>query len=107
MVNKCLSRNSYFCHPESIILSMMCDEDLEIRKNAFEIFLLSVELNTDPRKFELPPINFEAQSLYDLLNTDFVWSPPPPMKLKWLFKKELFLHCSLVFLVIHRLWKEL
>ena len=32
------------------------------------------------RVFNLPPVNFDAETLYDLLNTEFLSSPPPILK---------------------------
>ena len=54
----------------------MCDEDIKTRRNALRIYEITCS-NSESRVFNLPPVNFDAETLYDLLNTEFLWSPPP------------------------------
>jgi len=77
IVHKCLERNSFFAHSENVILSLMCSSEIETREQGFKCFQLAKEVCEQPRKFVLPQLNTAADELFELLNTNDVWSPPP------------------------------
>ena len=38
LIQQSLKRNSFFAHPENVILSLMCNEDMQTRRNALRIY---------------------------------------------------------------------
>ena len=62
--------NSYFAHPEWILLAGLCDQDQQIRQKAVNYILLDRQRRAKPgyvvRKFVKPTVNFLAQTYWDL-----------------------------------------
>ena len=73
----CLCRNAFFAHSENIILSLLCDDEIDVRKKGIHIFLLSREGFQPKRKFSLPCINSNAENLIGLLDPTSEWHSPP------------------------------
>jgi hypothetical protein len=83
-VTKVLSRNSYFAHPENILITAVDDSDYVVRRDAVDKIVCArqnVDANKDIRKFSKSSINLNlaANSYYDLI--DWTCSPitPPPL----------------------------
>jgi len=79
VVQSCLQRNSFFCHSESIILSLLCDTHPETREKGFKLYEVASESCPLIRKFTLPKVNFDAETLLELLDPCSLWSPPPAL----------------------------
>lgn len=76
-----VQRNSYFAHSENVILSMLVNEESNVRNKAVNLIrqLRSVEQAKGIRKFMRPEINTDAQIYYeivDLKNMQNVFEPP-------------------------------
>lgn len=71
----CVARNSYTCHPENLLLSMLTDDKPEVREAAVKT-VLSIRRNGGdekaPRPFLPPDVNLRATSLQDLIMWDKV-----------------------------------
>ena len=65
LIQQSLRRNSFFAHHENVILSLMCDEDIQTRRNALQIYEI-VCSNSESQVFNLSPVNFDAETLYDI-----------------------------------------
>lgn len=64
-----ISRNSYYAHPEHILMTMIADDQFAVRKQAVNIILKTRVGNAaGVRKFQLPSINFKAKEYYDLID---------------------------------------
>lgn len=66
-----VARNGYFAHAENILLSMLTDDDLNIRKNAVESILQakdSAKNAHEIRKFTKPKIDFKAAAYFEMVD---------------------------------------
>ncbi|KAI2810503.1 hypothetical protein BLOT_001665 [Blomia tropicalis] len=102
VVDKSLSDNCYFAHPENIILAMLFDESYRVKKKAIMLIQQIRNQNEDNqlivhekrgrgrpkkslkvREFTLPSLNLEATSYHDLINwtTTKLYEPPLTMGL--------------------------
>ncbi|KAI2809431.1 hypothetical protein BLOT_000580 [Blomia tropicalis] len=102
VVDKSLSDNCYFAHPENIILAMLFDESYRVKKKAIMLIQQIRKQNEDNqlivhekrgrgrpkkslkvREFTLPSLNLEATSYHDLINwtTTKLYEPPLTMGL--------------------------
>lgn len=81
IVKKVLQRNSYSLHPENILLAMLWDKNIEIRKRAAEKILKSRQELKKPgiRFFKVPLINFDAHNFTELVDLDNVIITQPPI----------------------------
>ena len=64
VVDSFLQRNCFFAHSENFILSLLADEDHDIRIKVLEILKLAAESCPNLRKFELPKVNFAAEIFF-------------------------------------------
>lgn len=75
-----IERNSYFAHPENVLLAMLVDENGTIRKQAVTTILktraLPDENNNTNRIFNKPKLNFKAKTYYEMCSID---NFEPPM----------------------------
>ena len=73
-----IQRNGYFLHSENVLVSMISDEDIDIRKLAIEIILKSREQHRGDRirEFKIPKINFNATEYYSLIEYNEDWLEP-------------------------------
>jgi len=74
---QCLRRNAFFAHSENIILSLLCDSQIETRKQGLEILAVSREEAQSTRKFILPSVNENANTLIEMLDVSSIWHSPP------------------------------
>jgi len=96
VVKKCLSRNSYFAHSESIEISLLTANDLPTREKGFEIYKVAVSNVEGLRKFELPTVNFSSNDLIGLLDPKVVWYPSPLLSCYSLSAVEEAVKCNAV-----------
>ena len=76
-----LQRNSYWAHPENIVVSMMGDEDKEVRRKAVSWVKRAREefdLENHPRQFFPPPVNFGATNYTEMVDWDSMPCTEPP-----------------------------
>lgn len=81
LVHKVINRNGYFGHPENVLLCMLFDERLHIRRLAY-LKIMKARASEAPeneiRYFSIPSFNFDAKDYYELVDwQNVVWSEPP------------------------------
>lgn len=70
-VHDVIDRNSYFAHPENVLLSMIVDERFDVRKIEVDIILkIRNEPHPEIRTFQKPKINYNAIIYYEIINFD-------------------------------------
>lgn len=84
VVQSSINRNCFYAHPENLLLSMLVDEQYDVRKKAVDIILKarsesSDSQNTPVRKFKLPNINYDAKVYYDLVDWQNIIVNEPPL----------------------------
>ena len=83
-IQSTLSRNSYFAHPENILIAAVNDSDYIVRRDAVQKIVharKNVDGDKGVRKFSISTINlnFEATSYLDLIDWKCSSITPPPM----------------------------
>lgn len=79
IVDPVLIRNSYFAHPENLLLSMITDSRKHIRKLTARRILKARQVNKNSvsRMFEVPKVNLNACSYIDLIDwQQNIYEPP-------------------------------
>jgi hypothetical protein len=83
-VQRITKANSYHCHSEGILLSMLADDNADIRKRAINIIR---NIRTEDRvnhksirSYQIPNLNFKATKYYDLITPEELSSEPPITK---------------------------
>jgi hypothetical protein len=78
-----LQNNSYFAHPENVLIAAVSDDDLNVRRQAVEIIISSrqrVQPNAvrifDKNEIKL---NFSAETYFDMIDWDNCQITPPPL----------------------------
>lgn len=81
IVDPVIQRNSYFGHPENVLLAMLADDRKHIRELSLRRILKCRSQNRDEsvREFKVPPINFDAQEYVDLVDWQSVEITEPPI----------------------------
>lgn len=81
IVDTVIERNSYFAHPENVLIGMLNDQRLSVRKMALKRILRarSLRKTTKVRIFKAPPINFAAKNYYDMIDWDMLKITEPPL----------------------------
>lgn len=80
-MKKVMTTNSFFAHPENIVLSMLADERVEVRKVAVKRVLHARRASNEyqERNFELPrTLNINADDYTEMLDweKELITSPP-------------------------------
>ena len=82
IVQKVLRENSYFAHPENIVISFLSDTREEVRQRGV-LFILETREKFDPeehpRQFLSPKINFDTLSYEDMINWSDEQKFEPPL----------------------------
>lgn len=83
IIDPVIERNSYFAHPENILLCMLNDERLHIRELSLRRILKSRETSNSGtsatvREFTVPKLNFNAESYEELINWQTCKVTEPP-----------------------------
>lgn len=82
IVDVVIDRNSYFAHPENVLIAMLFDKDKNVRKLTAER-ILAVRKSQKQKKngikrFIKPKINFETVNYFDLIDwTKCIITEPP------------------------------
>lgn len=84
VVDSSIQQNAFFALPENILLSMMTDELVEVRKLALDRLLAAREAETDSvngwvRFNKVPKLNFKANNYYDMINWKSITLTVPPV----------------------------
>ena len=78
-----IQRNAYFCHPENLVLSMLADNDVQIRQKAVNT-MLDIRTNSSSfgqieiPSFNLPSISFTAETYVDMIDWETSLFTEPP-----------------------------
>ena len=85
IVHKVLQNNSYFCHPENIIVSCLADPSKEVRSHGVH-YILEARKNINPQhqpcQFLPPKINFAAKSYTDMIDWSKEQKMEPPLTIQ-------------------------
>ena len=84
VAEKTLRRNSYFAHPENILIAALDDSDIAVRKDAAQKIVRARKYTTayeNFRRFSKTSLklNFSAESYYNLVDWTSCIVTPPPM----------------------------
>jgi len=80
LLRQSVNRNSYFGHPENVLLSMLVDNHIEVRRRAVKLILKKrLEPTTKIRIFQKPDINFNAKKYEDIIDLDNIEIFEPPV----------------------------
>lgn len=96
IVLKTIQRNSYFAHPENILLAMLQDDASQIRELALRR-VLDARKGTPTekvREFCIPELQVNATNYYDLIDWVNVKVTEPPMTMKYTDAEISKLICS-------------
>ena len=75
-----LQRNGYFSHPENILISLINDDNINMRKLGWRKILKARKTlvrSSTLRAFTIPKINFDAKTYYELIDWNDFYSEPP------------------------------
>ena len=80
VTNKVFERNAFFAHPENLLVAMVHDENVVVRKLGWRRIKKAREQREDGtiRSFMLPGLNFEAKSYYELIDWQNCQLTEPP-----------------------------
>lgn len=67
IIDPVIQRNAFFAAPENILISMLTEEDQNIRRVALERILTAKNTNEE-KSFEIPIINFNAANYMDMID---------------------------------------
>ena len=85
LIQPVIQRNSYWAHPEAVLLAMVAHEDPNVRSQAVQAIQRYRQQPRGPevREYELNDVDFTATELWDLLEgcTSAITEPPLTMHL--------------------------
>jgi len=83
IVDPVIERNSYFAHPENLLLSMMTDDRPQIRELALHQILKARDQpkRKGVRQFTVSPINFDCTDYTAMIDWTMVRLTEPPVKM--------------------------
>lgn len=79
VIDPVIERNSYYAHPENLLLSMLLDERKEIRELAMRRILRARSEQYGLRVFHVPKLNFAATDYIDLIDWQSTEISEPPI----------------------------
>lgn len=83
IIDPVIENNAYFAHPENMLLSMLADENSEVRQIAVNKILNARSSaqgqDTVPRIFRVPSVNFNATTYVEMINWPFDLFIDPPI----------------------------
>ena len=85
IMTKVLQENSYFAHPENIIIACLADSRVKIREKAVTYILTARDMfdnEIHPRKFLPPRLILEATDNVDMINWETKQKAEPPLMMK-------------------------
>lgn len=83
IVHRSIQINGFFCHPENVLMSMITDENRQIRDDAIgKILEARQRPGSTIRQFVIPKINFNCETYTTLINWNEVenFCEPPCMQ---------------------------
>lgn len=82
IIDPVIQRNSYFAHPENLLLAMLTDNESHIRELAARRILKARTIQENGlRLFQIPALKFDASSYTDLIDWQEKITEPPILKL--------------------------
>lgn len=80
IIEDILQKNAYLLHPENLLLTMICDEDEVVRKKGLAKIHEARKRRSPEgvRPFQIPLINFQAESYSELIKWPLVNNYEPP-----------------------------
>lgn len=83
IVNKVVQKNSYFAHPENLLLAMITDENSAIRELGYRRILKARNKNPEnQRKFRQPKLILNAEKYYEMIDWQTAQLTEPPVTKK-------------------------
>ena len=81
IVNSSIQRNAYFAHAENILIAIVNDGDMNVRREGWFKILLARrgEINNEIRQFNIPKINFNCTTYKDMIDFDEIELTVPPL----------------------------
>lgn len=70
IITNVIKNNAYYAHTENLIMAMICDERLDIRKEGYRKILLARETEEDvcgPRNYDMPLIDFTCTDYVNII----------------------------------------
>ncbi|GBP46966.1 hypothetical protein EVAR_30998_1 [Eumeta japonica] len=85
VVIRTIQRNSFFAHPENILLAMLQDDESHIRELGLRRVLKARKefKGKKVREFQLPNLKIDASNYYDLIDWSNEKITEPPMTMKY------------------------
>jgi hypothetical protein len=79
IIDPVIQRNAYYAHPENLLVGMISDESRYVRLLGYRRILKArATKHSEIRKFEIPRLDFDAESYMDLINWQDVKLTEPP-----------------------------
>jgi hypothetical protein len=80
VIDPVLQRNSFFAHPENLLLSMITDERIHIRQLGLRRILKArSQLVAGVRKFTVPALNYDSADYIEMINWQNTVITEPPL----------------------------
>lgn len=84
VIDPVIQRNGFFGHSENILIAMLADDRIDIKKLALKRILKIRQISSDyseTRVFKVPTLNFEAEDYIDLIDWKSMTEPPLTKKI--------------------------
>ena len=83
IVKPYVSRNAYNAHPENLLLAMLDDDDVDVRRKAVNI-IKTIRTEHQPpnrplREFRVPEIDYDADNYHSLIDWESLQLTEPPL----------------------------
>ena len=85
-MHKVLQENSYWAHPENVVIACLADSQEEVRRKGVQYILEARESfkpECHPRQFIPPTINLEAIDFINLINWELEEKTEPPLTIEF------------------------
>ncbi|KAK2577112.1 hypothetical protein KPH14_011880 [Odynerus spinipes] len=85
VIDAVIERNSFFVHPENLLVSMLFDTRSHIRELSLKRILKAREndVSARVRVFKIPKLNFSAEDYIDIIVWNECQVTPPPILYKY------------------------
>jgi hypothetical protein len=95
IVDPVIQRNAYFAHQENMLIAMITDENMSVRKLGYNKILkarLEKRETGNIRKFIIPQLNFQASSYVDMISWQSIKITEPPVTMQ--FEQRVIEECA-------------
>ena len=84
VVHPVIKRNGYFAHPENILISMIDDDNRDIREVGWRRIkdARQTKKGKSVRPFKVPPLNFDAEKYTELIDWQTTKITEPPLTMQ-------------------------